>query len=96
MLGDEIREELSLDYRELPWSPEELAFGYRLTEMQRWYRILIQVDHGPVPAAPDPQLSLVTLVPLSHLLGLPVASIKRSYLCEDGAPLLLRDGRYAR
>ena len=39
-----------------------------------------------------PDLSLV--VPLSHLLGLPVSAVKRTYLSEHGAPLVV-DGHYA-
>lgn len=96
LLGDEIREDVSLPFLELPYSPTDLAAGYHLGEMQRGYRVLSRVGHGPIAAAPDAQLSLVTLVPLSHLVGLPPASIKRSYLSEDGAPLLSSPGRYAR
>lgn len=94
LLGDEIRDDLALPYLHLPSSPGDLAMGYQLGEMQRGYRILHRVGHGPVAAAPDPQLSLVTLVPLSHLLGLAVPAVKRSFLSEYGAPLLV-DGRYA-
>lgn len=94
LLGDEIREDLALDFLHLPCSASDLATGYQLGEMERGYRILGRVGHGPVAAAPDPQLSLVTLVPLSHLLGLTVPAVKRTYLSEYGAPLLV-DGRYA-
>lgn len=62
--------------------------------MERGYRILSRVGHGPVAAAPDPELSLATLVPLSRLLGLAVPAVKRTYLSEHGAPLLV-DGHYA-
>ena len=70
----------------------DLAKGYRLGDMERGNRILSGIGHGPVAAARDPELSIVTLVPLSHLLGLPVPAIKRTYLFEHGAPLLV-DGR---
>ncbi|MBN3459774.1 hypothetical protein JNN96_37720 [Mycobacterium sp. DSM 3803] len=94
VLGDEIRDDLTLPYLQLPSSPSDLATGYRLGPMERGYRILSRVGHGPVAAAPDPQLSFVTLVPLSHLLGLTVSAVKRAYLSEHGTPLLV-DGRYA-
>ncbi len=70
----------------------DLAKGYRLGDMERGNRILSRIGHGPVAAARDPELSLITLVSLSHLLGLPVPAIKRTYLFEHGAPLLV-DGR---
>lgn len=95
IMGDEIREDLALPYLELPSTAGELAKGYRLSEMERGYRILHRIGHGPVAAALDPQLSVVALVPLSHLLGLTVAAVKRTYLSETGAPLLTADGRYA-
>ena len=46
-------------------------------------------------AAPDPTLSLVSLVPLSHLLGWSIADLKQSMLDAEGAPFL-DQGRYAR
>ena len=94
VLGDEIREDVSLPYLHLPCSASDIAPGYRLAGMDRGYRILNRIGHGPVAAAPDEHLSLVTLVPLSHLLGLTVAAAKRTYLSVDGAPLLVA-GRYA-
>lgn len=94
IMGDEIREDIALSYLELPSTAADLAKGYRLSGMERGYRILHRIGHGPVAAAPDPHLSLVALVPLSHLLGLTVAAVKRTYLSENGAPLLAA-GRYA-
>ncbi|WP_087083696.1 Imm61 family immunity protein [Mycobacterium dioxanotrophicus] len=93
VMGDEIREDIGLPYLELPSSASEVAKSYQLSDMERGYRILHRIGHGPVAAAPDPQLSLVALVPLSHLLGLTVAAVKRTYLSEHGAPLLA-NGRY--
>jgi hypothetical protein len=63
--------------------------------MTRGYRILSRVGAGPLAAAPDATLSLLTLVPLSQLLSLPsVDALRRSFLSETGTPLLV-DGRYA-
>lgn len=94
VMGDEIRDEVCLPHLELPWAKESLARGYMVSDMQRGYRILSRDGRGAVAAAPDPVFSLVTLVPLSHLLGLDAEEIRRSYLAEDGAPLLA-EGDYA-
>lgn len=94
VLGDEIREDASLPYLDMPSRATDLAEGYRLGPMERGYRILSRVGHGPVAAAPDPELSVVALVSLSHLLGWPAPAIKRAYLSEHGTPVLV-DGRYA-
>ena len=93
MFADDIREDLDLPYLDLAWSPTDLAAGYSLTDMARGYRTLHRAGGGPVAAAPDPTLSLVSLVPLSHLLGWSIADIKRSMLDIDGAPFLSA-GRY--
>jgi hypothetical protein len=61
--------------------------------MNRGFRTLIRDGHGPVAAARDKTLSLVTLVPLSHLLTLDIATVKASFLDVYGRPLLA-DGRY--
>jgi hypothetical protein len=65
-----------------------------LTDMVRNYRTLTRTGSGPVAAAPDPTMSLLTLVPLSHFLSWSIAELKRAFLAPDGAPLL-RHGRYA-
>lgn len=95
MFGDDIRDDLDLPFLELPWAITDLAHGYTLSDMTRGYRILSRVGAGPLAAAPDATLSLLTLVPLSQLLSLPsVDALRRSFLSEAGTPLLV-DGRYA-
>lgn len=42
-----------------------------------------RVGHGRSQPHPTQEASLVTLVPLSHLLGPPVAAMKRTYLSEQ-------------
>lgn len=95
LFADDIREDLDLPYLDLPWAPGDLAPGYSLTDMARGYRTLRRAGQGPIAAAPDPTLSLVSLVPLSHLLGWSIADLKQSMLDAEGAPFL-DQGRYAR
>lgn len=92
MFADDIREDLDLPQLELSWSPSDLADGYELSDMFRGYRTLRRVGGGPVAAAPDPILSMLALVPLSHYLGWPVHDLKRSFLSHDGTPLM-QEGR---
>ncbi|MDT5232252.1 MAG: hypothetical protein QOD88_1522 [Mycobacterium sp.] len=94
LFADDIREDLDLDFLRFRWEREDLASGFELTDMVRGYRTLKRVGGGPVAAAPDPTLSLLTLVPLSHYLGWAIPDLKRSFLSPTGVPLL-RDGRYA-
>lgn len=95
MFGDGIREDLGLSQLDLPWRREDLASGYALSDdMVRGYRTLSRTGVGPVAAVPDPTLSLLALVPLSHFLGYNLAALKQSFLSHDGAPLL-RGSRYA-
>lgn len=94
LFADDIREDLDLPFLDLPYGADDLAAGFELTAMVRGYRTLTRTGRGPVAAAPDPTLSLLALVPLSHLLGWSVADLKRSFLSPDGVPLLRR-GRYA-
>jgi hypothetical protein len=94
MFGDVIREDLGLLFLELPCSADDWASGYELSATVRGYRTLSIVGGGPVAAAPDPTLSLVALVPLSHYLRWPIPDLKPSFLNSAGAPLL-RHGRYA-
>lgn len=94
MFADDLREDLDLPFLPLPWTVDQLAPGFTISDTVRGWRTLIRTGHGSIGAAPDPTLSLVTLVPLSHLLLWPAAAIKTSFLHETGAPLL-RAGRYA-
>lgn len=93
--ADDIREDLELPFLDLPYGRDHVAPGYALSDMVRGYRTLTRTGGEPVAAAPDPALSLLTLVPLSHLLGWPIADLKRAFLDPAGAPLL-RAGHYAR
>jgi hypothetical protein len=94
IFGDDIREDLGLPFLDMPCSATDVASGYELSAMVRGYRTLSRVGGGPVAAAPDPTLSLVALVPLSHLLGFSAADLRRAFLAEDGTPLL-SNGYYA-
>jgi hypothetical protein len=93
MFADDIREDLDLPFLDLPYDSHEVAPGYALSAMVREYRTLNN-SGGPVAAAPDPTLSLLALVPLSHFLGWPIPDLKRAFLNPAGTPLLRR-GRYA-
>ena len=95
LFADDIREDLDLATLNLPWgSADDLAAGFELSEMVRGYRTLKRVSGAPVAAAPDPHLSMLALVPLSHYLRWPITDLKRSFLHPAGAPLL-RHGHYA-
>lgn len=94
LFGDDIREELDLPFLTLPWAPKDLAIGYELGDVVRGYRTLSRAGGEPVAAAPDETLSLLTLVPLSHFLGIEPAALKRAFMDERGAPLL-SEGYYA-
>lgn len=93
LFADDIREDLDLPFLELPYSTGDLAHGYTVSEMVRGYRTLLRTGAGPVAAAPDPALSLLTLIPLSHCLGWSLSELKRTFLSPEGAPLL-QGGRY--
>lgn len=94
LFADDIREDLDLDFLELSWTAADLASGYSLTEMVRGFRTLNRTGHGPVAAAPDPVLSMLALVPLSHFLRWSIPDLKRAFLHPSGTPLLT-SGRYA-
>lgn len=94
LFADDIRDDLGLPFLSLPWTAEATAPGFELSDMVRGYRTLSRAGRGPVAAAPDSILSLVALVPLSHLLLWPVPDLKASFLSETGAPLL-RGADYA-
>lgn len=94
LFADDIREDLDLPFLELAYATTDLAPGYILSDMVRGYRTLTHTGRGPVAAAPDPMLSLLTLVPLSHLIGWSISELKRAFLNPAGSPLL-RQGRYA-
>ncbi len=93
LFADDIRDDLELPFLELPYSPEDLAPGFELSGMARGYRTLSRPGRGPVAAAPDPTLSLLALVPLSHLLGWSIVDLRQAFLNGVGSPLLL-NGRY--
>lgn len=93
MLGDDIRDDLDLPYLHLPASEADTPNGYRLGPLDNGSRTLFR-GSKPVAAAPGELSSLATLVPLSQFLGLTLGDLRRSYLDEQGAPLL-RAGRYA-
>jgi hypothetical protein len=88
LFADDIREDLELPFLDLPWDAHDLAEGFELTDMVRGYRTLTRTGRGPVAAAPDPTLSLLALVPLSHFLGWSVRDLKRSFLSPHGHPLI--------
>ncbi|WP_241479926.1 Imm61 family immunity protein [Mycolicibacterium neoaurum] len=92
LFADDIREDLDLPLLEMGWAVHDLARGYEVSEMERGYRTLKRVGGAPVAAAPDPTLSLLALVPLSHYLQWSLADLKRSFLSPTGSPLLLRGG----
>jgi hypothetical protein len=94
LFADDIREDLDLEFLRVRCEREDLAAGFELTDMVRSYRTLKRVGGAPIAAAPDPTLSLLALVPLSHYLGWTIPDLKRSFLSPTGIPLL-RDGRYA-
>lgn len=89
LFGDDLRENVGLPPLELPWAEDDLASGYTVgKQLSRGYRVLSHHKVGPIAAAPDPTLSLLTLVPLSHFLGLSIADLKQSFLNEAGKPLM--------
>ena len=93
VLADNIRDDLGMEFLDLPWDIADLAPDYELSEMVRGYRTLLRTGHGPVAAAPDPVLSRLALVPLSHFLRWSIADLQEAFLDPGGAPLL-RGGRY--
>jgi hypothetical protein len=88
LFADDIREDLELPFLDLPWDAHDLAEGFELTVMVRGYRTLTRTGRGPVAAAPDPTLSLLALVPLSHFLAWSVRDLKCSFLSPHGHPLI--------
>ncbi|OFJ54602.1 Imm61 family immunity protein [Mycolicibacterium grossiae] len=94
MIADDIRDDLDLPFLEMDWSIDAVAAGYQVSDIERGYRTLTRRGGAPVAAAPDPTLSLLTLIPLSHFIQWSIADLKRSFLNPAGVPLLHR-GRYA-
>jgi Immunity protein 61 len=92
MFADDIREDLDLAPLDLLWGTSDLADGYELSAMVRGYRTLKRRGGDPIAAAPDPTLSVLALVPLSHYLRWSIPDLKRSF--PAGAPLL-RGGPWA-
>lgn len=95
VLGDDIRDDLELDYLQMPWGRDALAPGSELSGMVGGYRTLRRINGGPVAASRDEDMSLVRLVPLSQFLTLSVAELRASFLDAAGSPLL-DGGRYRR
>jgi hypothetical protein len=93
ILGDDIRDDLELEYLQMPWQRDDLAPGFQLSDMVGGYRTLSRINSGPVAASRDPDMSLARLIPLSQFLMLSVAELRASFLAVDGAPLL-HGGRY--
>lgn len=93
LLGDDIRDDLELDYLQMPWGRGALAPGFTLSDMVGGYRTLRGINGGPVAASRDETMSLVRLVPLSQFMMLSVADLRASFLDAEGAPLL-DVGRY--
>ncbi|WP_193044279.1 Imm61 family immunity protein [Mycolicibacterium baixiangningiae] len=92
--GNVIRDELGLDVLRPPWTADQLAEGYALTDMDDdGCRALLR-NGSVVAKAPEATLSLLALVPLSHYMRLSTADLMDSFLDPHGAPLLA-NGRYA-
>ncbi|MGH3580119.1 MAG: Imm61 family immunity protein [Mycobacterium sp.] len=94
IFGDDIRDDVDLPYLQFPWAAEDLAPGYTLRVDAAGLHVLVHHRLGAVAAVPDPALAMITLVPLSRLLGLSAADLRRAFMAEDGAPLL-SNGYYA-
>jgi hypothetical protein len=93
MLGDEVREDLDLEYLDLPTEVDYLAPGYELTKTPRGDRLLTRIGVGPVAATSDDAAGLGRLVTLSRFLALGSERLKRAFLHPEGYPLLV-DGKY--
>ena len=91
--GNVIRDESGLDVLRMPWSADQLAAGYVLTEPNEDDLRSLLRNGEVVATAPEKTLSLLALVPLSHYLGLAVLELMASFLDAEGAPLLVH-GRY--
>ena len=94
LFADDIGEDLDLPFLDLRYGAADLARGYEVSDLVRGYRLLTRTGGGPIAAAPDPSLSLLSLVPLSHFLGWSISDLKRSFLSPAGEPLI-RHGRYS-
>jgi hypothetical protein len=94
LFADDIRADLELAPLDLPWGTSDLADGYELSAMVRGYRTLKRRGGDPIAAAPDPTLSVLALLPLSHYLRWSIPDLKRSFVNPADAPLL-RGGRWA-
>jgi hypothetical protein len=93
-LGSVIRDGLGLDVLRPPWTADQLAEGYVLTETDDDSCCALLRDGSFVAKAPEATLSLSALVPLSHYMGLSTVDLMDSFVDPHGAPLLA-DGRYA-
>ena len=97
ILGQTIRDDAGSDFLMLPFSHDDVAAGYSLTELDAdRFRYLLQEPPGAVVAAARGEPgSLLVLIPLSHFLHFSNEELRESYLSETGAPLL-QAGRYTR
>ncbi|MUM32289.1 hypothetical protein FZI93_10925 [Mycobacterium sp. CBMA361] len=98
ILGDEVRDQLDLDYLEMPWTADEVHPQFTLSAVENCYQTLRRLDGSPVAAARYEAgragVSLSKLVPLSHCLAFDLPTLKRAFLDIGGAPML-SNGRYA-
>lgn len=97
VFGQTIRDDAGFDFLMLPFSRDDVAEGYSLTELDAdRFRYLSQNPTGAVVAAARGEPgSLLVLIPLSHFLHFSNEELRESYLSEAGAPLL-QAGRYTR
>lgn len=98
VLGDEVRDQLDLDYLEMPWSADAVHPQFTLSAVENGYQTLRRLDGSPVAAARceagHTGVSLSKLVPLSQLLTFDLSTLKTAFLHVAGEPMLV-NGRYA-
>ena len=61
LFADDIGEDLDLPFLDLHYGAADLARGYEVSDLVRGYRLLTRSGGGPIAAAPDPSLSLLSL-----------------------------------
>lgn len=94
VFGVSIRAEEKLPFLRLPFRPSDLALGFTISGVsETGFRTLSRDGAGAIAMAVDETLSWLTLVPLSHYLGLSVFELKEAFLDEGGSPLLTQ-GHY--
>ncbi len=98
VLGDEVRDQLDLDYLEMPVAAESVHPQFTLSAVENGYQTLRRLDGSPVAAARceagGAGVSPAQLVQLSHLLTFDLPTLKTAFLHIAGVPLLV-NGRYA-